>query len=59
MRKNFDIEVFFSILAKTDYKNLVKQLPILVSSETLFSYALAKGYGFNKKGLWHDFSLRC
>ena len=53
--KKFDIDIFFNILAKTDHKNLVKQVPILESSETLFSYALAKGYGFNKKGLWYDF----
>lgn len=54
-KKKFDIDIFFNILSKTDHKNLVKQMPILDSSETLFSYALAKGYGFNKKGLWYDF----
>ena len=51
----FNIEEFFKILAKENFKTLVKQMPILKGPETLFSYALAKGFGFNKKGLWHDF----
>ena len=51
----FNIEEFFKILAKENFKTLVKQMPILKAPETLFSYALAKGFGFNKKGLWYDF----
>ena len=53
--KKFNIDIFFNILAKVDYQSLVKQRPILKSPETLFSFALAKGYGFQGKGLWYDF----
>ena len=53
--KKFNIDIFFNILAKVEYKSLVKQRPILKSPETLFSFALAKGYGFQGKGLWYDF----
>ena len=53
--KKFNIDIFFNILAKVDYQSLVKQRPILKSPETLFSFALAKGYGFQDKGLWYDF----
>ena len=30
-------------------------MSILRNPQVLFQYALAKGYGFNKKGLWYDF----
>ena len=53
--KKFNVDSFFNILAKVEYKSLVKQRPILKSPETLFSFALAKGYGFQGKGLWYDF----
>ena len=53
--KKFNIDIFFNILAKVDYQSLVKQRPILKSPETLLSFALAKGYGFQGKGLWYDF----
>ena len=51
----FNVDIFFKILAKENFKDLVNQMPILEKSETLFGYALAKGFGFNKKGLWYDF----
>ena len=51
----FNVDIFFKILAKENFKDLVNQMPILEKSETLFSYALAKGFSFNKKGLWYDF----
>ena len=51
----FNVDIFFKILAKENFKDLVNQMPILEKSETLFSYALAKGFGYNKKGLWYDF----
>ena len=53
--KKFNVDIFFNILAKVEYKSLVKERPILKSPETLFSFALAKGYGFQGKGLWYNF----
>ena len=53
--KKFNIEIFFDILSGKDKENLVKKMNILQNPQVLFQYALAKGYGFNKKGLWYDF----
>lgn len=52
--KKFNIDIFFNILAKVDYQSLVKQRPILKSPETLFGFALEKGYEFQGK-VWCDF----
>ena len=51
----FNIDIFFDILSGKDKKNLIKKMGILQNPQVLFQYALAKGYGFNKKGLWYDF----
>ena len=51
----FNIDIFFDILSGKDKKNLIKKMGILQNPKVLFQYALAKGYGFNKKGLWYDF----
>ena len=53
--KKFNTDIFFDILSGKDKKNLVKKMSILQNPQVLFQYALAKGYGFNKKGLWYDF----
>ena len=51
----FNFDIFFDILSGKDKKNLIKKMGILQNPQVLFQYALAKGYGFNKKGLWYDF----
>ena len=53
--KKFNRDIFFDILSGKNKKNLVKKMSILRNPQVLFQYALAKGYGFNKKGLWYDF----
>ena len=53
--KKFNTDIFFDILSGKDKENLVKKMNILQNPQVLFQYALAKGYGFNKKGLWYDF----
>ena len=48
MVTDFNIDIFFKIFAKENYKTFVKQIPQLAHSDVLFYYAIAKGYGFNK-----------
>ena len=52
--EKFDINLFFKILSKQDFKSLVKKIPVVDKPEFLFRFALAKGYGINDENFIND-----